>query len=108
LLAGTPQGALKQLRAARPTGSLVESLIALADLSNHGVAPLRASTAIVALVARDGSDARVRALRAAVIADIIRGVQPDAALADRIHRSGSNDLQPFGGADSIPIHRRSP
>ena len=48
--AGAPSSALQQLRAARPLGSIVEPLIALADLSIHKVAPLQASTALSALV----------------------------------------------------------
>jgi hypothetical protein len=106
LQAGAPASALKQLRAARPSGSIVEPLIALADLSTHKVAPLQASTALSALVARDRSDAPVRALRAAVINDIIQGAMPDAALA---YRARSNALAPTSdGADSMSIHKTSP
>ena len=113
LLAGAPAAALRQLRAARPSGSIAEPLAALADLSTYGVAPLRASAALAALLAKSGSDAGVRTLRAGVISDIIRGVSPDAALAGRIRKGDGQDLQqpptPLDGReDSMPMHRGKP
>ena len=99
LLAGAPPSTLKQLRTARPKGSLVESLITLADLCTHGVAPLQASMALATLVAHDESDMRVRALRTNVIADIIRGAVPNAALAYRARQSETtNGFKSPGGS----------
>lgn len=107
MLAGAPAAALRQIRTARREGSVVEPLMALADLATHGVSPLRASTALAALMARGGSDAPVRTLRAEVIGDIVRGVSPDAALAGRFRSVGDEPRGaplPLGGTrDSTPL-----
>jgi hypothetical protein len=112
LLNGVPVAALKQLRAARPTGSIAEPLIALADLSTHGVAPLRASEALAALMVQPGSDTLVRALRAKVVDDIIRGLPADVALSDRAHQIQNRGLHrprvPLNRPDSMPTQQRVP
>ncbi|HXC26222.1 MAG TPA: hypothetical protein VNU46_09935 [Gemmatimonadaceae bacterium] len=87
IAAGAPLAALRQIRSARSGGSIAEPLVALADLTTHGVAPLQASTALAALVARDRSDVPVQALRARVVGDILRGTPPNTALADQVRQT---------------------
>lgn len=108
LLAGIPVTTLRQLRAARPAGALAEALVTLTDLAAHGVAPAGASTAVLALVDRGGSDAAMQALRADVIGDIVRGTPPDAALAGRLRQYEQHGPSTRMTADSIPLRRATP
>lgn len=86
LVAGAPVSALRQIRAARPAGGVTEPLLALTDMTAHGVAPLRASAALAVLAAHDPADGGIQALRAHVVSDILRGTSPDAALAGRMRQ----------------------
>jgi hypothetical protein len=111
ILAGAPIAALRELRAARATGTIAEPLLALADLATHGVAPKRASAALAAVMLHDPSDAPIRALRTEVIRDIVGGMSPDAALAGRLGRM-QDGATPAGraplGNDSISARPRTP
>jgi len=87
MVAGAPASALRQIRTARSSGSIAKPLVALADLTTYGVAPLQASTALAALMVHDRSDVSVQALRARVVSDILQGTPPNAALADRVRQA---------------------
>lgn len=106
MVAGAPTAALRQIRSARPNAAVTEPLLALTDLTTHGVAPLQASAALAALMARSRSDGWVQALRAHVVSDILRGQAPDAALADRIRQVAPALVD--GGTDSLGRQPRTP
>ncbi len=86
VLAGASQAGLRELRAARPSGSMTEPLLALTDMASHGVPVKTAGSAIASVMSGGGTDISVRAFRTSVVGDIIKGVPPESALTKSLQK----------------------
>ena len=79
LQAGVRPTTLRELRAARPTGSLATALSVLTDLVARGVPGESASRAVIELVRAGASDSQVTAYQQGVEQQIIAGLPPARA-----------------------------
>lgn len=103
LMSGVPADSLARLRSLRPWGSLVVSLVVMADLVTRQV-PVATATAALTQASRAGArDGDLLRMRARVEADIRRGVSPAAATMARARGLGVRDAgRAPGGVFSDP------
>ena len=86
LMAGLPGDSLVRLRASRPGGNLVISLVVLCDLLARGVPPDSASVAVLAAVHAGASDQALLRLRERIHTRIEAGERPANAASDMLRQ----------------------
>ena len=89
LMSGVPADTLTRLRLGRPKGSLLVSLVVLADLVTRRVPVETASSAVLHASRIGAKDADLLRLRSRVESDIKKGVSPAAATLSRLQGLGA-------------------
>jgi hypothetical protein len=90
LMSGVSADTLARLRQMRPKGSLLVSLVVLADLVTRRVPVETASTALLRASRMGAKDEDLLRLRSRVESDIKKGVSPAAATISRLQGLGVN------------------